>query len=396
MRKKTILACSDPLTINTGMSKQMKLLMGNYSADWYYVENGILAGEDRERKIGKNMITVYPGRSSDPSASQDEVHRLADDIKPDLVFVHEDAQHLFKYLRRTKHEFLLWWPHDSDIVTDISRALLETSIYLGYTVAVTSMASCNLFKEAGYLVPVLYNMADEKTYYPFTEDGRMKARAKFFAKLGVVNPNVLFYNGRMTARKNIEGLFGMAEHLHKLRDDFLLLLNTDPRDPNRSCDPIIEAQTRDLEGHVVINAIKFDHGISAEELNELYNISDVYVSATVGEGFNIPVTEAGLCNKPFVIPGNTTGPEFSMNSDNGLCVPLDVYERNVGNIHRLMPDIKEMAEMINRLLDVPKKMEFMGTAFRKHVLKYYSVEVVTKKFGELVDSFCPKEVESYV
>ena len=50
---------------------------------------------------------------------------------------------------------------------------------------------------------------------------------------------------------------------------------------------------------------------SIQEMNELYNICDCYISASLCEGFNMPVLEAGSYGKLVIFPENSPPEEFS-------------------------------------------------------------------------------------
>mgnify|MGYP001626247441 CR=1 FL=1 len=53
----------------------------------------------------------------------------------------------------------------------------------------------------------------------------------------------------------------------------------------------------------------------AQYLNDLYNISDIYVSASRGEGFGIPIVEAMATQKPAVLPDNSAHIEHIKDDD---------------------------------------------------------------------------------
>jgi glycosyltransferase involved in cell wall biosynthesis len=51
-------------------------------------------------------------------------------------------------------------------------------------------------------------------------------------------------------------------------------------------------------------------GFAIGDLNKLYGIMDVFVSASTGEGFGLPMAEAMLAEVPVIAPDNTTVPEL--------------------------------------------------------------------------------------
>jgi glycosyltransferase involved in cell wall biosynthesis len=49
---------------------------------------------------------------------------------------------------------------------------------------------------------------------------------------------------------------------------------------------------------------------SEHEMSRIYSSSNAYVSASRGEGFNLPAAEAAACGLPVVLPDNTAHPEI--------------------------------------------------------------------------------------
>lgn len=62
-------------------------------------------------------------------------------------------------------------------------------------------------------------------------------------------------------------------------------------------------------------------GFDVTDMNKLYNMMDVFLSASTGEGFGLPMVEAQLAGVPVVAPDNTTVPELV--EDKGL-----IYKNN--------------------------------------------------------------------
>ncbi len=75
-----------------------------------------------------------------------------------------------------------------------------------------------------------------------------------------------------------------------------------------------------------------------EQIRNLYNVADIYVTSTGAEGWNLPVPEAMSCGIPCIIPNNTTGPELlGMNQPTPGDLPFIVCEGGIllNTPHRL-------------------------------------------------------------
>lgn len=406
--KKKILACSDRLDVLSGYSLQMEMLMTNIPEyEWHYVENGNAMGgkknyRDKDDKSVENII-LYPG-SQEISASPARVAQLGKKLKPDVTLLYEDTQHIMKYFTR-KHQRLAklaWFPHDSESFTSPLEGLLDMSEEFSTLPVCISKNTKELCMNEGYEVEQVYNMVDDTSFHPLDMGMIERSKDVFFAPIPIEsNRKVLIYVGRMNARKDIDSLLGMVAKLKEIRKDFVLIMVIDPNDPvcfNRSGNRIfdIDAQihSRGIEQFVVINQRSWlSGGVTKRDLNVLYNMSDVYVSASGGEGFGIPICEAGACAKPFVVQDYTTGREFSNKNRNGLLAAKSRDMRVASGVPRPMVDIDDMARKVDFLLDNPKTRIRMGIDFMRWVNDNCTIEKVTKQFKELFEMFdCPEVI----
>ena len=67
------------------------------------------------------------------------------------------------------------------------------------------------------------------------------------------------------------------------------------------------------------------HGLSTEQMAALYQLSDVHILATGGEGFGIPTAEAMACGLPCILPDNSTGPELIGDNERGFLIPCSTF-----------------------------------------------------------------------
>jgi glycosyltransferase involved in cell wall biosynthesis len=391
-----ILACSDPVELNTSYSLQMRILMEEIKAEWHYVENGRMIGPTKEYEQN-GTVKVYPSREGDISASPTEVRRLSVELNPDLLFLYEDPQHLTKYTTRVPplpYSGILWFPWDSEVWSTTLTSLMRTSEEVGYKPVCISKHTQKMIQDRGYEIDQVYNIADDTVFRPLSAELVYNEKRRFLQALGKdPDSKILLFVGRFTPRKNMEALFAMVQYLKELRNDFVLVVHGDINDPGRSCDLRMETITRDVVPRVGFNIIKWDVGMAPSELNVLYNMADIYVSASGGEGFGLPIAEAGLCEKPFVVPDNTTGEEFSRNGKHGLLAANSDFWRESYGISRQIVDPSAMANSVDYLLDNPELRAQMGVMFRHWVKENCSRQAICTKFKEMMKGFIPKEVE---
>ena len=71
-----------------------------------------------------------------------------------------------------------------------------------------------------------------------------------------------------------------------------------------------------------IAGVGLNAGMPPEEMSKLYNLSDCYVSPTMGESFSLPALESMACGIPCIIPNHSTGPELVGEPKTGLLIEL--------------------------------------------------------------------------
>lgn len=57
-----------------------------------------------------------------------------------------------------------------------------------------------------------------------------------------------------------------------------------------------------VKGRVLVPDINYRYGISEEMMAKVYNLFDVYLSTTLGEGWGLPAMEAMACGVPCILP----------------------------------------------------------------------------------------------
>jgi len=110
-------------------------------------------------------------------------------------------------------------------------------------------------------------------------------------------------------------------------------------------------------------------GFPIQVVNQLYNVSDVYLSTTHGEGWGLSITESMACKTPIVVPRNTSIPEIvGPNDERGWSVDSGVHpaqwiiKDNDNDRVRPLMDVVKAADAIIEIMEnkdniVEKKTE---------------------------------------
>jgi glycosyltransferase involved in cell wall biosynthesis len=122
----------------------------------------------------------------------------------------------------------------------------------------------------------------------------------------------------------------VCKFLQKHPDAFWIC-KAHPQDPSMNEEP---EEERDLEKIVnkygVRKQVEFvPIELSIEQMNDLYNSGDVFISLPGGEGFNIPLAEAMMAGTPCIVTNSTSGPEFLGEGKWGFLVPVEPLKKYV-------------------------------------------------------------------
>ena len=132
------------------------------------------------------------------------------------------------------------------------------------------------------------------------------------------------------------------------------------------------------------------HPASEQELAELYNAADVYVSNSVAEGFGLPIAEALACGTPVICPDNSAQTELA--KDHGWLtknVPMDMYFQIPCYVPQLtqypVPDQNSLLRNLKESYERPDLRKQYGKAGREFVVKRHSWDVVMEKWFSFLE-----------
>jgi len=128
--------------------------------------------------------------------------------------------------------------------------------------------------------------------------------------------------------------------------------------------------------------ITIDNFIPQDDLVNLTNACDAYISLHRGEGFGLGVAEAMTLGKPVIVTDYSGTTEFC-DEDNSLLVPFKmvaVPSEQCDNstykyvTHWAEPDIDAAARQLRRLYDDPMLRQRLGEHAQKTICEHFSIE----------------------
>ena len=227
---------------------------------------------------------------------------------------------------------------------------------------------------------VAHHGTDSKSFYPLVEKNRKRLSANADFVFGSVNRN--------SARKDIASLIMAFYHLKtQIKEPKICLyLHMNPLDAygvniERLCDRL-----ELVYGHDVICPKDFNEnaGVSNEDLNEIYNAMDCFVTTTTAEGWGLSVVEAMACKVPVIAPMHTSLKEIT--NDGNLVYPVkelkpNVFVQDYEKI-RMQSDVQEVASTMLKVLNEwksDKQKRLVNSAYNK-AISYKWQETAEKIF----------------
>lgn len=130
-------------------------------------------------------------------------------------------------------------------------------------------------------------------------------------------------------------------------------------------------------------------GISEQELNEVYNLMDVYCHPFTSGGQEIPIQEAKLTELITLVTNYSCGEEMCQNEAGSLPLNWFEYREHGTEFIKASTDPKSIAENIQKVYAMqPEERLKLGKQAREWTVKNYSVEAIGKIIEDFIDS-CP-------
>ena len=128
-------------------------------------------------------------------------------------------------------------------------------------------------------------------------------------------------------------------------------------------------------------------GISENQLNEVYNLMDVYCHPFTSGGQEIPIQEAKLAELITLVTNYSCGEEMCTEEANSLDLEWSEYREHGTEFKKASTYPNSIAKQLHKVWKMPisKRLE-MGKKAREWTINNYSSQVIGKKFEEFIDS----------
>jgi len=266
---------------------------------------------------------------------------------------------------------------------------------MDYKVAMAKFGQKQLKKDHDMDVHHIPHGVNTNFYYPYKSKQEVKEQYELGKNF------VVGTVARNQPRKMLDRTLKIFAEFAQDKQDVRLFLHLDPNDPAQATH--LPTMVNDLKLH---NKVRFSgmqvwHGFPLSEMPRLYNLMDVFLLSTSGEGFGIPTIEAMSCGVPVVVTDYTTTEEIIEDHNSGYAIKLagtETEKLNIPtgeltgsfNVERGMCDIQDAVNKLNKLYDNAKLREKFGKNGRKGALQTYDWDAVVgpqwiKYFEEVLE-----------
>jgi glycosyltransferase involved in cell wall biosynthesis len=247
-------------------------------------------------------------------------------------------------------------------------------------------------------VSIIPHGVDKKDYYKIASFDKHTERAKY--KLPV--ESFIFGNiNKNSSRKNIGGtllaFYYFLERYRLIESDYnyikpALYLHMSPTD-STGIDIYRACKQLGISEYVHFpekEEYKKGDGYTVQEMNEVYNCLDCYVTTTTAEGWGLTVTEAMACELPIVAPMHTSLKEITENGDACYAVTVMIEHFQIAdyeNIRHIPDPVITANQMLIAFKDVCHK-KFPHKEAYEDILEKYDWDKIAKswedKFNKLL------------
>jgi len=200
---------------------------------------------------------------------------------------------------------------------------------------------------------------------------------------------IFFWNNRNARRKQSGSLvYWFKDFLDIVgHDKAMLIMHTDPKDPNGQDLVAIMEELNLTNGQFVISQEKYPQNILAM----MYNMVDCTINISDAEGFGLSTLESLACETPIVV--NMTGglQEQITDGENWFGVGLEPTSKSIigsQEVPWIYEDRLSKESVVNALLKIynmsEEERKERGQLGRQHVMKNYNFENFEKSWIDLL------------
>lgn len=268
-------------------------------------------------------------------------------------------------------------------------------------------------KEMGYdHVKTLRGSLDTNQFFRFSDERRKALRKKF----NLSNEFVIGFVFRNQLRKSVPNMLDGFKLFKAKVPEAKLLLHTHwsegwdiPRlieekgiDPNDIlttyfCSKCKQYEIKPFSGQELncnfcgsknsVNTTNINQGVDEKQLNEIYNLMDVYCHPFTSGGQEIPIQEAKLAELITLVTNYSCGTDYCNEDSGGLPLNWSEYREPGTQFIKASTCPHSIFEQLMKVYEMPSiQKAAWGLKARAFVEEHCSVEAIGKKLEQIIDS----------
>lgn len=433
MKKKTVLVHSNFCRAFTGFGKNKKNVMrylfdtGKY--DLIELANGVQWDDPLTKTVPWKCKGSMPPPAALEGLSPEEqraqgyggnlVDRAIEEFKPDVYIGIEDI-----WAFNTFHTKPWWNKINTMIWTTLdSLPILPQAIEYAPKIKnyyVWSSFAEKAFHEMGYdHVKTLRGSLDTSNFLRLSDKKRENLR-----KLnGLSNEYIIGFVFRNQLRKSVPNLLDGFKIFKEKEPKAKLLLHTHwsegwdiPRMLDEKCinkEDVLtthicngchnyeikpfhgqEQSCKKCGGKKSVNTTNTGKGVSESQLNEVYNLMDVYCHPFTSGGQEIPIQEAKLTELITLVTNYSCGEDTCTSESKGLPLEWSEYREPGTQFIKASTSPQSIADQLTKVWELTEeeKREW-GQKARQWTINNFSVEVIGKQLEEIIDVMPPVDFD---
>lgn len=140
--------------------------------------------------------------------------------------------------------------------------------------------------------------------------------------------------------------------------------------------------------------VNIKNGVNEQQLNEIYNLMDVYCHPFTSGGQEIPVQEAKLTELITLVTNYSCGEDSCNEASGGLPLDWAEYREPGTQFIKASTSATSICDKLSQVFHAPADLRNeMGQRARQYVIDHYGIEVVGKFFEDLFDSLPKTEYD---
>ena len=279
---------------------------------------------------------------------------MVDKLQPDILWIMNDLNVILEGLKVFGGTFpvptMIYTPIDGD---HLPKDWFLSAKAADKVVAYTKFGQDVLKREGDIDSDVIYHGIEHETFWRISEERPLHVMDKAYTNkedlkeaFGLSGRFVVFAINRNSMRKNYPDTFRVFDEFRKRHDDAILLIHAVQYDEGGNLGDLVERY--DLKPYVRISDPKDTFvGLPKSLLTAYYNMADVKLSTSLGEGFGLTDAEAIACGCPVIAQDWSATPEVV--GDAGILVKPHRRFTTARMVDFMLPDLKGFERALERL-----------------------------------------------